>query len=233
MAEAPLPGDLEDLVADLPPEVEAVVAKRDESRVLLQLGGCGGCILFALLLLGLLVYAITAADRDTQRDPDSAAASLQQIVPSTLPEGYRGFRGIARDGRRIVLVVPHTHSGLKVPLTGRMTLSVWTFQDGQADLAELQTYWESKLLEEWLVEEVSPTSESTTTLQVRGQPCQARVLTYEGGKRTKPRSKIRLVLASFPRVAGQPEQIAIGAIGGEERFDQAALDAFLKLEAPQ
>jgi hypothetical protein len=220
-------------VADLPPELSAAVAQRSEKGVLLQLGGCGGCILFAALILGLLVYAITAADRDTQRDPESAAASLQQIVPSTIPEGYRGFRGIARAGRRIVLVVPHTHSGLKVPLTGRLTLSVWTFEGPKADLAEVQTYWESKLLEDWLVEKVSPVAESTTTLEVRGEPCQAKVLTYEGGPRGKGKTKIRLLIASFPRVPGQPEEIAVGAIGGEERFDRATLDTFLKLEAPK
>ena len=218
-------------MADLPPEVSAAVAQQSEKGVILQLGGCGGCILFAVLMLGLLAYAIVSADRDSQRDPESAAASLQQIVPCTLPEGYRGFRGIAREGRRIVLVVPHTHSGLKVPLTGRLTLSVWTFNEPQADLSEVQTYWESKLQEAWLSEEVKPTSESTTTLQVRGEPRQARVLTYQGGFGTE--AQVRLVILSFPRVAGQPGEIAVAGIGGEPRFDQAALEAFLKLEAPK
>lgn len=218
-------------MADLPPEVSDAVAQRSEKGVLLQLGGCGGCILFALLLLGLLAYAIVAADRDSQRDPESAAASLQQIVPCTIPEGYRGFRGIAREGRRIVLVVPHTHSGLKVPLTGRLTLSVWTFDGPQADLGEVQTYWESKLQEAWLAEGVKPKAESKTTLQVRGEPCEARVLSYEGG--FDKEAQVRLVILSFPRVAGQPGEIAVAGIGGEERFDQASLDAFLKLQAPQ
>ena len=218
-------------MADLPPEVSAAVAQRSEKGVILQLGGCGGCILFALLLFGFLAYAIVSADRDSQRDPEAAAASLQQIVPCTLPEGYRGFRGIAREGRRIVLVVPHTHSGLKVPLTGRLTLSVWTFKGPQADLSEIQTSWESKLQEAWFADEVKPTSESKTTLQVRGEPCEARVLTYAGGFGTE--AKVRLVILSFPRVAGQPAEIAVAGIGGESRFDQAALDGFLKLEAPK
>lgn len=213
--------------------VDAAVARRSEKGVLLQLIGCGGCLLLGALLLGALVYAIKSADRDTQRDPASAEASLQQIVPSTIPEGYRGFRGIAREGRRIVLVVPHTHSGLKVPLTGRLTLSVWTFAGPQADLGEIQTYWESKLKETWLVEEVAPLSESSLTLQVRGQPRQARVLTYKGSLGTAPEREVQLVFLSFPRVPGQPEEIAVAGIGAPERFDQAALESFLKLEAPQ
>lgn len=214
-------------MADLPQDVQAVVAQRSERRVIWQLAGCGGCVGLIGLLFGLLVYAMVAADSVSQRDPASAEASLQQIVACTLPEGYRGFRGIAREGRRIVLVTPHTHSGLKVPLTGRLALSVWTFKEGKADLTEVQAYWESKLKEEWFDEALAPESEESLTLKARGVPCQARVLTYQGGLREPKTVRVRLVLLSLPRHVGQPEQIAVGAIGGEERFDQAALDAFL------
>lgn len=212
---------------DLPQGAEAIVAARNERGVLLQLGGCCGCLGFVGLILSLLVWTMLKADRETQITPREAEASLQAVVPCQLPPGYRGFRGISRGGRRIVLATPHTHSGLKVPLDGRLTLSVWTFQgaDTPAErLAEVQAYFESKLQEEFSGE-LAPPLTAPLELRLRGRALAAQALTYTCGP--APGVEVRLLLALFPRQAGSEELVAIGAIGAAERFDRAALDAFL------
>lgn len=221
-------------MSDLPPGAGEIVAARAEQGVILQLGGCCGCLTVITLALSLLAWAMLKADRETQITPQQAEASLAAIFSCQVPPGYRGFRGIVRGGRRIVLLTPHTHSGLGVPLDGRLTLSVWTSSSpGDESLREVRAYFEDKLREEFRGELAEPREEPLELL-LRGAPLPARTLSYTCGP--APGVEVRLVLAHFPRQADSgrehagsgTERVAVGAIGGAERFDQAALELFLQ-----
>lgn len=208
---------------ELPPEARETLAARNERSLLVQACGCFGCLGVVIGVMVLIGLWVLQADQATQIEPAAVEQNLQAIVSCEVPEGYRGFRGFVRGERRIATLTPHTHSGLEVPLTGRLTLSLWTVPKGTDLLPELETYWRGKILEHYGPRvDVPEPIEGTLTLRVRGEPVQARSLVF-----AREDERIQILFATFPRAAGSEELVALTCAAGEERFDRASLDAFL------
>ncbi|MGE0710160.1 MAG: hypothetical protein AB7N76_07470 [Planctomycetota bacterium] len=215
-------------MAESPPGLEELVAARTERGLLWQAAGCFGCLGLIAGVFVLMALGITGADRVTFTEPAAVEENLQAIVACRVPEGYRGFRGLDKGGRRIAMITPHTHSGLRVPVAGRLTIAVWTLAPGtsrQAAEAELLAYWREKLSEHYGpgVEVPAPKEVQGLTLKVRGAALPAREWQFVRGE-----EHVRLLAAFVPRAPGGEEEVAVAGIGNMERFDQAALDAFLE-----
>jgi hypothetical protein len=218
-------------VAELPPEAEEqaeeLVAERSARGVLLQALGCFGCLGLVVAAFVLMGLAILRADQVTLTEPAAVEANLQAIVACSVPKGFRGFRGMHKEGRRIALIAPHTHSGLKVPVAGRLTLALWTF-DPEAPrserAAEVMTYWRSKISDHYGLgaEAGEPVGEGID-LQLRGAPLHAQRYEF-----TRKGEVLRLVVAFFPRDPQGAEEVALTAIAEEEHFDAQALEQFLE-----
>lgn len=206
-----------------------------ERGVVLQALTCFGCLGLILGVLGLMALGVRSNDQATRTEPAQVEQTLQAIVPCQLPSGYRGFRALERGGRKVATITPHTHSGLEVPLTGRLTLSLWTFAPGssrEAQREELEGYWLEKLRDYARKTSKRPQvtlpepERGTLALEVRGQPLEARTLRYTLGE-GETSEEVLLLFARLPRQAGGSEEIALSAAASPRHFDRAALDAFL------
>lgn len=195
-----------------------------DQLTLVQLGGCLGCGSIILAVFLLLGWTVLRTDARVLSDPQQVDANLQAIVPCQIPPGYRGFRGINDEARKIALLAPKDYGGTRVPVDRELTIGVWTFPPGVTPAArksEVVTFWETMTREQLghAAGALETSAPAPTTITIAGKPFPADQRTLTARKRLK------LVVAL---VTLGDRELGLSFIGREEGFDTKAMTAFLE-----
>ena len=182
------------------------------------------------LVLGLLVGMCTGSAlflQSRSEDPDYVRGVLQELLPSTVPPGYKPARAfpLPLRNQQFVTLVPES-----VDVSGAAPGDVPFVINVNAIPQSLQPEEFVEKLKGWLADDsarkLKVESETPLTVQVRGGDVEA--LGIYGTLQTT-QAPIRFLWVTLLQDPADPEQgwILISFMGTPERFDQEAVDAFL------
>lgn len=182
------------------------------------------------LVLGLLVGMCTGSAlflQSRSEDPDYVREVLQELLPSTVPPGYKPARAFPlplRNQQFVTLVPESVEVAGSAPGDVPFVINVNAIPQGLAPDAFVEK------LKGWLAEDTARKlkieSETPRTVQVRGADVEA--LEIHGTLQTT-NAPIRFLWVTLEQDPEDPEQgwILISFMGTPQRFDQEAVDAFL------
>jgi hypothetical protein len=188
--------------------------------------GCVGCGSVVLIIFSMLAYTVWRADTLFLSDPEAVVATLQQIVPSEVPEGYRGLQGTDSSELKIAILGPASYEGKVLKVDVPLLISAWSWPAGSdADEAKhkdaIVAFWKGRVLQRLGEVKEFRSVEGALELDIRGQTLLAAQNEIVCESQT-----LRAVTVMLPSAPGKGPT-AISFLGLQGEFDEKGMRAFV------